>query len=87
MKKIAMTLVAVATLGLAACNASTDEAANNAVDVNMTENEADIDVNTAAGAAAANSALDSVGNTLEDAGNAVENTAEDAANAVDNAVD
>ena len=87
MKKIAMTLVAVATLGLAACNPSTDEAANNAVDINMTENEADVDVNGAAAAAAGNSALDSVGNTLEDAGNAVENTAEDAVNAVDNAGD
>ena len=79
MKKIAIALVAVATLGLAACNPSTDETTNNTADMNLTVNEAEIDVNEAAGNAA-DSALDSVGN-------AVENTAEDVANAAEDAVD
>ncbi|HEY5724089.1 MAG TPA: hypothetical protein VIT45_17405 [Allosphingosinicella sp.] len=87
MKKIAIALVAVATLGVAACDNSANEAANNAVDVNVTENDADVDVNGAAAAAAGNEALDSVGNTIENAADAVGDAAEDAGNAVENAVD
>jgi hypothetical protein len=86
MKKLAIALVAVATLGLAACNGSNDEAANNAADLNVTENQTDVDVNVAAGDAA-NGAIDDIANTGSDVGNAVENTVSDAGNAVDNATD
>ncbi|HEX6375159.1 MAG TPA: hypothetical protein VFZ91_05520 [Allosphingosinicella sp.] len=76
MKKIAITLAAVAALGAAACTPSSDDAGNNAVDVNATEIEAGNDINAAADA----NAISVTDNALEDAGNAVANTASDAAN-------
>jgi hypothetical protein len=82
-KKVAIALVAVATLGLAACQPAADETTNNTADMNISVNETDVDVNAAAGDAA-NTSLDSVvENAAEDVGNA----AEDVANAAENAVD
>ena len=86
MKKTAFALVAVATLGLAACQPSADETTNNAADLNISVNETEVDVNAAAGDAA-NSSLDSVGNAIENTAADVGNAAEDAGNAVENAVD
>ena len=83
MKKTVIALVAVATLGLAACNNAGTET-NNATDVNATENAADVDVDNST--AAGNLASDA-GNVLSDTGNAVENTADAAGNAVENATD
>jgi hypothetical protein len=79
MKKIVLTVAAVAALGLAACTPAANEG-NNAVDLNATENAAEVDVNAAASdsISATDNALDSVGNAgnaVEDAGNAVENAA------------
>lgn len=90
MKKIAITIAAVAAFGLAACN---DRAAdtNNATDVNATETEAgnDLDVaaNDANAVSATDNALDSVGNAVEGAAEGAANAATDAANTVSNAVD
>jgi hypothetical protein len=81
-KKIALTMAAVASLGLAACNAAdTDADANNtaeATDLGDTTNEAVTDVNAAATDAmnAADAALDNAGQAVENAGEAVENAAE-----------
>jgi hypothetical protein len=90
MKKIGLTLAAVAALGLAACGGSNNEAGNNTADVNATELETGNDVNASVNEAEAlnstNSALDSVGNAASDVGNAVGN-ASDAGNAVTNAAD
>ena len=82
-KKIA--LIAVATLGLAACTGG-DDAANNtaensaAVDYNVTTDNAVTDVNTAAADAgalnAADAELDHAAQSVENAGEAVANTAE-----------
>ena len=89
MKKIGLTLVAVAALGVAACTGSNNEAANNTVDLNVTETEAGLDVNVATNEAGAvdatNNALDAAGNGISDAGNAIENAAEDVSNAATNA--
>ena len=91
MKKIALTLAAVASLGVAACSGADDSTGNNAVDTNATETETDLDVNASANDAAAvdatNNALDSAGNTLGNAADAVGNAAEGVANAAENAVD
>ena len=88
MKKIAITLVAVATLGLAACNNAGTEA-NNMTDINATENAADVDVGNSTDAA--NSSLDNLasdaGNVASDAGNTIENGADAVGNAVENATD
>jgi hypothetical protein len=89
MKKIAIAMVAVATLGLAACNSAGTEA-NNTTDLNLTENGAAVDVDNATDAA--NSSLDGnlasdAGNMASDAGNAIENGAEAVGNAVENTVD
>ena len=89
MKKIGLTLVAVAALGVAACSGSNNEAGNNTTDINVTETEAGTDVNVSANEAGAvdatNNALDTAGNALSDAGNVVENAAEDVSNAATNA--
>jgi hypothetical protein len=82
MKKIALTIAAVASLGLAACNgADTTADANNTAettDLGDTGNEAVADVNAAAGDAmnAADAALDNAGEAVENASEAVENAAE-----------
>jgi hypothetical protein len=97
MKKIALTLAAVAALGVAACSGNTGDAGNNATDYNMTANETDIDtnlsVNEASAVDATNNALDATGNAASDVGNTLGNAASDvgnaasgAANAVDNAI-
>ena len=80
MKKIA--LIAVATLGLAACGGN--DAETNAVnttettDYNMTTDNTMTDVNAAATDAqnAADAALDNAGAAIENAGEAVDNAAE-----------
>lgn len=89
MKKISIAMVAVATLGLAACNTAGTEA-NNTTDLNLTENEAGADVDNSTDAA--NSSLDGnlasdAGNVVSDTGNAIENGAEAVANTVENATD
>ena len=48
MKKIVLTAAATLALGVAACTPAANEAGNNAVDTNLTENKADVDVNGAA---------------------------------------
>lgn len=77
MKKIAITLAAVAAFGVAACTPAADEAANNVTDIEATDNEANFDVNVSANDAA----IDAAGNTIDDLGNA----ADDLGNAADNA--
>ncbi len=89
MKKIAIALVAVATLGLAACNNAGTET-NNSTDLNLTENGAAVDVDNATDAA--NSSLDGnlasdAGNIASDAGNTIENAADAAGNTISNATD
>ena len=85
MKKFA--LVAVAALGLVACQ---DNAADNNVSAtNTVEAEAAADTNSALNGVdnlgtAADNALDAAGNSVSNAGNAVENAAEDVANGQDN---
>ena len=84
MKKIAVT-VAVLALGLAACEARTDE---NAVgNESAVENAAVEDVNAATIDAgnAAEDALDAASNQIENAGEAVENAEDAVGNAADNA--
>ena len=90
MKKIGLTLVAVAALGVAACNNAGDATANNTTDINVTENETASDVNAAADEAgnattALGNAGDAIGNAASDAGNVVENGADAVGDAVSNA--
>ena len=90
MKKIGMALVAVAALGVAACNNAGDATTNNATDLKVTENAAESDINAAAveGANASDvlgNAASDVGNAASDVGNAVENGAEHVGDAVGNA--
>ena len=82
-KKIALTLVAVATLGLAACG--TDNNTNEATDANAeaTANETLTDLDNAQ--VAADNALDALSNTADNAGEAVENVVEAAGEATENA--
>ncbi len=81
MKKIALTLAAVAALGVAACTNQADEAnsAENVSDLGMAENEAMDDVNVAANDAAsinaAENALDNAGAAIDNASDAVANVA------------
>jgi hypothetical protein len=87
MKKIALTMVAVATLGLAACQGA-ETANNSAGNESETTNEANEDVGNASDTEnAANDALSDVVNTGSDAASAVGNAASSAANTVENAVD
>ena len=78
-KKIALTAVAVATLGLAACgdNATENTLANTA-DYNTTVDNTLTDVNVAATDAqnAADAALDNAGAAIDNAGAAVENASD-----------
>ena len=95
MKKIALTMVAVATLGLAACTGG--ETANNTANESETTNEANADVGNAIDAQNAASdalntvvntgsdAADAVGNAAGAAGDTISNAANDAGNAVSNA--
>jgi hypothetical protein len=80
-------MVAVATLGLAACNSET--ANNSAANGLETTNQADGDVANATDAAnasdAANDSLNTVVNTGSDAVDAIGNAASDTGNAVSNA--
>jgi hypothetical protein len=79
-KKFALTLAAVASLGLAACGDNSTADANNTAETTdlETTNEAVTDVNAAATDAmnAADAALDNAGQAVENAGEAVENAAE-----------
>jgi ABC-type glycerol-3-phosphate transport system substrate-binding protein len=74
MKKIALTVAVLASLGLAACGGNGDTAAeeNAATDLNVTTEEATEDLN------AADNALDEAMNATENATNAVENATENA---------
>jgi outer membrane lipoprotein-sorting protein len=73
MNKIALTIAAVASLGLAACTAEEPAETNEAVtDMNATD-EAVEDVNAAV---AADVALDNAAEAVENASEAVENVAE-----------
>ncbi|HEY0411966.1 MAG TPA: hypothetical protein VGD66_02345 [Allosphingosinicella sp.] len=81
MKKIALTLAAVAALGVAACTPKTDDAANNGADLNATENAAAVDVNGAAVDANSTTAVDATNSALDSAGNTLGNAATDAGNA------
>ena len=94
MKKIVLTAAATLALGVAACTPASNEAGNNATDVNATETEtgndidnAAIDVNTAGATSATDNALDSVGDMAANGASAVGNAASDAANAVSNAAE
>jgi hypothetical protein len=84
-KKIALTLIAAASLGLTACGggAETNNAASTDMNTEMTANEATADVNEATNDTG--NALDAAGNALENAGNAVDNGAEAAGNSIGNA--
>ena len=88
MKKIGLTIAAVAALGLAACNNSAGEGTNNAVDLNATETEAGNDIEASANEAdavnATDNALDAAGNTVGNVASDVGNAAEDAAATVSN---
>ena len=95
-KKIALALVAVSTLGLAACNSNSGtEAGNNSAAGNEVEtmNQAEGDLGNASDDAAntsgdaqnsANNALDALGNAASDAGNVAGNAASSVGNAVGN---
>jgi hypothetical protein len=86
-KKIALTMVAIATLGLAACTGS-NEHNNAAGNESETTNEANGDVGNASDAEnTAGDALNTVVNTGSDAASAIGNAASSAANTVENAVD
>lgn len=79
MKKIALTVAAIATLGLAACGGGeTENTTANTADYNTTADNATMDVNAAATDAqnAADAALDNAGAAIDNAGAAVENAAE-----------
>lgn len=92
MKKIAITLAAIASLGVAACGSNND-AGNNVTDINTTVTETETDVNASANDAAAIDATNSaLGNTVDagsnlasDAGNSIENGASALSNSVTNA--
>ena len=88
-KKIALTVAAVAVLGLAAC--SGDNEANTATDANLeaTANEANTDLENATFDAenAATDALDSAANLTDQAGEAIENAAEATEQAAENAAE
>jgi hypothetical protein len=80
-KKISLTLIAVATLGLAACDTGTTAGNNTAGNDSLTVNEANGDVGNASdNQNAANDVLNSVVNTGSDAANTVGNVARDAGN-------
>lgn len=79
MNKIALTIAAVATLGLAACGGADNEAANDAnavTELDAAANEAVVDVNAADAVNAADVALDA--NAVVDA-NATDAVANEAA--------
>ena len=82
MKKIALTIAAVASLGLAACSGNQGGTENNTSEANTAEttNEATADTNAASADAnavtAAENALDQAGNAVENASEAVSNVAE-----------
>ena len=85
MKKIALTVAAVASLGLVACGGGAETAATNdtntVTDLGATGDEAVADVNAAASDAvnAADAALDNAGEAVENASDAVANLGEAAA--------
>lgn len=94
MKKIVLTAAATLALGVAACTPASNEAGNNATDVNTTEietgndvNGAALDVNGAAAVSTTDNALDSIGDATANTASDLGNAATDAGNAVANAVD
>jgi hypothetical protein len=93
MKKIALTLAAVASLGVAACSGSNNEAGNNASDVNTTVSETGTDLNASVNDAAAidatNTALTTDANATMNATDtgATMNAADTGANTAGNAAE
>lgn len=90
MKKIALTMLAVSTLGLAACQGGGDDVHNNSAanDTEATENQANDDTqnaNDAANSALNSDAANTVSNSLSNVGDAIEEGAEDAGQALENA--
>ncbi|MFL6856916.1 MAG: circumsporozoite protein [Allosphingosinicella sp.] len=83
MKKIALTLAAVAAFGVAGCQKTDSTDANNTADVNATATEAGTDVNGAVADAnaSASNATTATDNALDATGNAISNTASDVGNA------
>jgi hypothetical protein len=81
MKKIALTVAVLASLGLAACGGGADEAAdaNAATDLNMTTEEALGDLNASM---EADNALDNAANAVDNASMAVDNAAANTTNAM-----
>jgi len=75
MKKLALTVTVLATLGLAACGGGAEEADTNATNVEVTTENAVEDVTAAENAANASD------NAVENAVNAAENAAENATSA------
>ena len=75
MKKLALTVTVLATLGLAACGGGTEEADTNATNVEVTTENAVEDVTVAENAANA------ADNAVENAVDAAENATENATNA------
>lgn len=74
MKKIALTVAVLASIGLAACSESgTEEANTAATDINATTEEAVTDINAAT--EAADNALDNAAVAVENAADAVDNAA------------
>jgi hypothetical protein len=73
MKKLALTVTVLASLGLAACDSKTEEADTNATNVEVTTENAVTDVTAAENAAvnAADNALENVSNTVENTANAM----------------
>jgi hypothetical protein len=86
MKKIAIALVAVATLGLAACNNAGTET-NNMTDLNATENAAAVDIDNATDNSSLDNLASDAGNVASDTGNAIENGADAVGNTIENATD
>ena len=90
MKKIALTILAVSTLGLAACQGNGGEGTNNSAanDTEATENEANNDTFSAENAAqdALNSdAANTLSNSAENVGEAASEAVSDVGNTLENA--
>ena len=76
MKKLALTVTVLASLGLAACGGQTEEADTNATNIEVTTENAVEDVSVAENAA------NVADNALDNAADAASNTAEAATNAM-----
>jgi hypothetical protein len=89
-KKIALTILAVSTLGLAACQGGGDDVHNNSAanGTEATENEANndtLDASNAANSALNSDAANTLSNSASNVGDAIEEGVEDAGQALENA--